>query len=197
MANTKKKPAGRYLRKHTRRGRQAALVAALALILVFSVGATTAFLLTQTSPVTNTFTPSHVSCSVTESFENNVKSQVNVENTGDTEAYIRVKLVTYRVNEQGQHIGGTAAVPQFTPGENWVKNGEYYYYTLPVQPNQKPAADLISSITLTGSYADADGGHQAIDVMAEAIQSSPDKAVNEAWGVSISEGSVSPYSAGN
>lgn len=197
MANTKKKPAGRYLRRRSRHSRQAALAAALALILVCAVGATTAFLLTHTSSVANTFTPSHVSCSVTEDFDGTTKSNVNVTNDSDIPAYIRVKLVTYRVNESGQHIGGTAAVPQFKPGENWVKNGEYYYYTLPVQPNQKPAADLISSITLTGSYADADGGHQAIDVMAEAIQSSPDKAVNEAWGVSISEGSVSPYSAGN
>ena len=32
------------------------------------------------------------------------------------------------------------------------------------------------------SYADADGGHQAIDVMAEAIQSTPVQAVKDAWG---------------
>ena len=52
-------------------------------------------------------------------------------------------------------------------------------------------------MTLTSSYSDADGGHQAIDVMAEAIQSVPAKAVGEAWGVSISKGSVTAYSAGN
>lgn len=191
MANTKKKPAGRYLRRHSRRSRQAALAAALALILVCAVGATTAFLLTHTSPVTNTFTPSHVSCSVTESFENNVKSQVNVENTGDTEAYIRVKLVTYRVNEQGQHIGGTA-VPQFTPGENWVQNGEYYYYTLPVAAGDHPAKPLIGTpgIELAGSYSDADGGKQVIEVMAEAIQSTPANAVTTAWGVTVTDGKI-------
>lgn len=197
MANTKKKPAGRYLRKRSRRGRQAALVAALALILVFAVGATTAFLLTQTSSVENTFTPSHVSCSVTEDFNGTTKSNVNVTNTSDIPAYVRVKLVTYRVNDQGQHIGGTAEIPEFKPGTNWVKNGEYYYYTLPVQPNQEPAKDLISSIQLTGSYNDADGGKQVIEVMAEAIQSTPAEAVGKAWGVSISEGSVSAYPAGN
>lgn len=200
MANTKKKPAGRYLRRHSRHSRHAALVAALALILVCAVGATTAFLLTQTSSVTNMFMPSHVSCSVTESFNSTkgVKSDVNVRNTGDTEAYIRVKLVSYRTNDAGDHIGGTTSLPAFTLGANWVFHEDgYYYYTLPVKPGESPVANLADSMTLTGTYDDADGGHQAIDVMAEAIQSSPAKAVGEAWGVSISEGAVSAYSAGN
>lgn len=82
----------------------------------------------------------------------------------------------------GKHIGGTAEIPDFTPGEGWVKYGDYYYYTQPVAPNAKPATNLISSITLTGSYTDADGGMQAIDVMAEAIQSVPADAVKAAWG---------------
>ena len=43
-----------------------------------------------------------------------MKSDVNVKNTGDIDAFIRVKLVTYRTNDAGQHIGGTAALPQFT-----------------------------------------------------------------------------------
>lgn len=130
---------------------------------------------------------------MTESFNGTTKSNVNVKNTGDTEAYIRVKLVTYRVNDEGQHIGGTATIPSFTPGTNWVAYGDYYYYTLPVAPDDEPAADLIDSITLTGSYVDADGGKQVIEVMAEAIQSGPANAVGNSWGVSISEGSVTAY----
>ena len=131
---------------------------------------------------------------MTESFNGTVKSNVNVKNTGDTEAYIRVKLVTYRTNDDGQHIGGTAEIPAFTPGTGWVSYGGYYYYTKPVAPNGSPENALISSITLTGSYNDADGGHQAIDVMAEAIQSGPAQAVGEAWGVSITPGNVIAYS---
>ena len=49
-------------------------------------------------------------------------------------------------------------------------------------------------MTLMSSYEDADGGKQAIDVMAEAIQSEPEKAVGEAWGVRISQGNVTDYS---
>ena len=99
-----------------------------------------------------------------------------------------VKLVSYRVNDAGQHIGGIANVPDFTPGTGWVKNGDYYYYKQPVNPGEKPAHDLIGSINLIGSYTDADGGKQVIEVMAEAIQAKGvaddgTKAVVKAWGV--------------
>lgn len=165
------------------------------LLVTLIVGGTVAYLVTQVTPVTNTFTPSQVTCRVDEEFDGKEKKDVNVTNTGDTDAYIRVKLVTYRVNKDGQHIGGTAAIPSFTPGQNWVENGGYYYYTLPVAPSQKPDYDLIGSLQLKGNYDDADGGKQVIEVMAEAIQSGPEKAVGESWGVRISEGSVTLYSA--
>ena len=179
-------------------GKAGTLVLSLLLLVAVAAGGTIAYLFTQTDAITNTFNPSHVSCEVTENFNGKVKSNVNVKNTSDIAAYIRVKLVTYRVNDSGQHIGGTADIPAFTLGENWVKSGGYYYYTLPVEPNGgQPASNLADSMTLTSSYSDADGGHQAIDVMAEAIQSVPAKAVGEAWGVSISKGSVTAYSAVN
>ena len=182
-----------------RRGRATAMLLATVMLFALAVGGTIAWLTAKDTPITNTFTPSKVTCRVEENFNENtgVKSNVNVTNTGDIDAFIRVKLVTYRTNADGKHIGGTAEIPDFTPGEGWVKYGDYYYYTQPVAPNAKPATNLISSITLTDSYTDADGGMQAIDVMAEAIQSVPADAVRQAWGVSIAQGSVTAYSAGN
>lgn len=165
------------------------------LLVTLIVGGTVAYLVTQVTPVTNTFTPSHVTCQVEEKFDGQTKTNVNVTNTGDTDAYIRVKLVTYRVNKDGQHIGGTANIPRFDPGENWVPYGDYYYYTLSVKPNEQPDTALIDRIELTGSYDDADGGMQVIEVMAEAIQSRPEKAVGESWGVSIAPNSVTQYNA--
>ena len=41
-------------------------------------------------------------------------------------------------------------------------------------------------MTLIGSYMDTDGGKQAVDVMAEAIQSVPGAAVKAAWGEDFS-----------
>lgn len=167
------------------------LISVLLLVAVVA-GGTIAYLFTQTDAITNTFNPSHVSCEVTESFNGEVKSNVNVTNTSDIDAYIRVKLVTYRVNDSGQHIGGVASVPDFPLGEGWIQFGDYYYYTSPVKPGKEPTADLISAITLAESYDDADGGKQVIEVMAEAIQSVPAKAVCDAWGVTVgNDGKIS------
>ena len=174
-------------RRHKRRSKKTGMLfLSLLLVIGMVVGGTVAWLSTKSAPITNTFLPSHVSCSVTEEFNGTTKSNVNVTNTGDIDAFIRVKLVTYRVNDKEQHIGGTAEIPDFKPGAGWVKNGDYYYYTKPVAPDEQPETSLIDSITLTGSYDDADdadGGKQVIEVMAEAIQSTPAKAVTEAWGV--------------
>lgn len=182
--------SGEGRRPARRRGRfnarLTAIVLATVALLALAIGGTIAWLNDRTDPVENTFDYARVTCEVTESFDaaTGVKSNVNVVNTSNTYAFLRVKLVAYRTNAAGQHIGGTATIPTFTPGDGWVKNGDYYYYTKPVSPdeqNNKPATDLISSITL-GSYDDTDGGYTALDVMAEAIQSTSVQAVKDAWG---------------
>lgn len=196
MRKEKVKPARLVRKPHKGRGRLAMMVLSVVLLLGVAIGGTIAWLSTKTTPVTNTFTPAEVTCDVTENFNENtgVKTKVNVTNTGNIDVYIRVKLVTYRTNDDGQHIGGTAKLPEFTRGKNWVEKDGYYYYTLPVAPGQQPDTNLADSMTLEKSYKDADGGKQALDVMAEAIQSAPEKAVGEAWGVHISQGSVTDYS---
>ena len=167
-------------------GRLTAMVIATVMLLALAIGGTVAWLTSSTGPITNTFTPSHVSCAVDEKFDerSGVKSDVRVQNTSDILAFIRVKLVTYRTKDKGDHIGGTASVPNFQPGTNWVLHEGYYYYTQPVQP-QNFTGILINEIQLTTRYTDADGGHQAIDVMAEAIQSVPEAAVQDAWGFGL------------
>ena len=170
-------------RKYPSPRKPGALLLTLVLLALALTGATLAYLIT----------PAHVSCTVTEDFDGTTKKNVNVTNTGDIDAYLRVKLVTYRVNDDGQHIGGTAAIPAFTPGDGWVAYGDYYYYTYPVAPGQQPETPLIDSLTLTGSYSDADGGKQALEIMAEAIQSAPEEAAGQAWGVTITPGRVARY----
>lgn len=172
--------------KTARKGRLNATIISVVLILTLAVGGTIAFLSTKTDPVVNTFNPSQVTCSVEENFDGTTKTNVNVENTGDIPAFIRVKLVTYRTNDQGQHIGGTASLPAFTLGAGWVKCGDYYYYTCPVAPGATPAYSLAEVIKLTENYTDVDGGHQSIDVIAEAIQAGPEAAVKAAWGDNFS-----------
>lgn len=199
MRKEKVKPARLVRKPHKGRGRLAMMVLSVVLLLGVAIGGTIAWLSTKTTPVTNTFTPAKVACDVTENFDEDtgVKTNVNVKNNGNIAVYIRVKLVTYRTNDDGQHIGGTAELPKFNLGENWVEYGKYYYYTLPVEPKAQPQTNLADSMTLKTAYGDADGGKQALDVMAEAIQSEPEKAVGEAWGVQIAPGKVTAYEKGN
>ncbi|MGN0770222.1 MAG: hypothetical protein ACI4N0_05855 [Christensenellales bacterium] len=192
------KKSGKKRRRLFRKIRTGALILSTLLLVVLAIGSTVAWLSTKGEPITNTFTPSHVDCTVGEEFDGTTKKKVNVTNTGDIDAYIRVKLVTYRMNEKGQHIGGIASLPSFDLGTNWVKYDDYYYYTLPVTAGEQPATNLTDSMTLTGSYNDADGGKQAIDVMAEAIQaqgtdSNGATPTQLAWGVTINSGSVTAY----
>ena len=78
------------------------LVICLILLLMISVGGTIAFVVTHTSEIRNTFTESVVKCEVDETFEDNVKSNVSIKNTGDTTAYIRAFVNVTWMNESKQ-----------------------------------------------------------------------------------------------
>lgn len=172
--------------KTARKGRLTAMIVSVVLILALAIGGTIAWMSTKTDSVVNTFNPSRVTCEVKEGFDGKVKTDVNVQNTGDIPAFIRVKLVSYRTNDAGDHIGGVAEAPSFDFGAGWVRYGDYYYYTKPVAPGATPAANLAEVIKLTENYTDVDGGHQSIDVIAEAIQAGPEAAVKAAWGAGFS-----------
>lgn len=182
---------GKYVRQPERRrrrfGKGRALTLLLALVLLScAVVGTLAWLTTGTDSITNTFTAASVPNTPVEVFDGTTKTSVQVKNTGNIAAYVRVKLVPYRVNENGDHIGGKATIPNFTLGTDWFEKDGYYYYAKPVAPNASSGNLLGSSITLK-QYTDADGGKQVIEVLSESIQSVPASAVTEAWGVSVDQ----------
>lgn len=172
-------------RKSRRPGtpRLAAALAVLVLTAGIAVGGTVAYLIDKTDSVENQFTPSTVTVEIEEDFDGTVKKNVTAKNTGDIPAYIRILLVTYRVNEAGDRIGGTAVIPPFNPGDGWTLRNGYYYYGKPVDPGKTPEAPLIGEpgILLT-EYEDADGGKQVVEVIAQAVQAEPEEAVMDAWG---------------
>lgn len=172
-------------RKSRRPGnpRLAAILAVLVLTAGIAAGGTVAYLIDKTDSVENRFTPSAAAVEIEENFDGTVKKNVTAKNTGDIPAYIRILLVTYRVNEAGDRIGGAAAIPPFNPGTGWLEKDGYYYYSKPVAPGKTPEAPLIGEdgILLT-EYEDADGGRQVVEVIAQAIQAEPEEAVMDAWG---------------
>lgn len=180
--------SGEGRRPARRRGRfnvrLTAMILATVTLLALAIGGTVAWLNAKTDPVVNSFSYGKITTEIKEEFKDNVKTNVAATNTGTADAFIRIKLVSYRTNGQGLRIGGSASLDEFTPGTGWVKYGDYYYYTLPVAPNHSTEI-LVKTITLK-TYDDADGGYQSIDVIAEAIQSTPEQAVKDAWGQGFS-----------
>ena len=180
---------GKYSnRKKRRLAPWAAL--ALALVLTLSVGGTIAYLITDTRPVTNTFTPGKTDISIYEKTSGPSKNEITVKNDGNVPVYIRVMIVanyhTNTGNVCGQH--SSVHVPTFSLNSNWLKASDgFYYYKNPVGAGDS-TENLIaqgSSITLNNA---ADGCVMYVDVLAQSIQAEGVdtdgiKPVVLAWGV--------------
>lgn len=150
MENRSNQPSKKSRRRRVMRNRAILLIASIALVCALAAAGAVAFLIDNTEAVKNEFTPSHVTCAVEESFDGTTKTNVQIKNTGDIPAYIRVALVTYCVDGEGNVDGTKTAtiIPSFTMGDGWVKSGEYYYFTKPVAAGALTDTALIGSITL-------------------------------------------------
>ena len=165
------------------------LVICLILLLMISVGGTIAFVVTHTSEIRNTFTESVVKCEVDETFENNVKSNVSIKNTGDTTAYIRAFVNVTWMNESKQVASVSPKSTDYMieySTSGWLKGSDgYYYYSLPVQPNDKTAV-LINSCRLLETASAPDGYYLSVEIVCSAIQSTPVSVVSDIWHVQLS-----------
>lgn len=178
--------------------RLATLLVSLLLVLGVAVGGTVAFLSTRTDRKVNTFTPSKVTCAVTETFGNNVKSNVAVKNTGDTTAFIRAAINVTWMKDAAEYDAADQTVSAKVPlkgtdysitlaeNNNWIQGADgYYYYQLPVKP-QDSTKVLIEECKLLKDASVPDGYHLSVEIVASAIQSVPEAAVKAAWGENFS-----------
>ena len=165
------------------------LVICLILLLMISVGGTIAFVVTHTSEIRNTFTESVVKCEVDETFKDNVKSNVSIKNTGDTTAYIRAFVNVTWMNESKQVASVSPKSTDYMieySTSGWLKGSDgYYYYSLPVQPNDKTAV-LINSCRLLETASAPDGYYLSVEIVCSAIQSTPVSVVSDIWHVQLS-----------
>ncbi|MDD7300331.1 MAG: hypothetical protein PUG87_00100, partial [Eubacteriales bacterium] len=179
--------------RHGRRlgfGRQVLLLAALAVIAMGVVGGTVAYLVTKTGSVVNTFTPGVVSCKIDETFDGTTKSNVYVTNTGYTNAYIRATyVVTWRDAEDNIVVSvpdGYSYTLTENPDSNWTKRTDgYFYYPTPVAPGNSTQGSLLNC---TVTYPANPEYTLSVEILADAIQSSPESAVIQAWGFNPSSG---------
>ena len=69
------------------------LLISVLVLLVVVIGGTIAFMTAGDTPIINVFRRSVVSSQVNEDFNGTVKSNVSIQNTGDTTSYIRAAIV--------------------------------------------------------------------------------------------------------
>lgn len=169
-----------------RMNRTAVLLIAIILLISTAVGSTVAFLATKTEPVENSFEYANVSCEVMQGRDTDDSSIVKVKNTGTVSAYIRAAVVVNWMDTDGNIA---ASVPEgysydlTCSSGSWVQGKDgFFYYPLPVAPGASTEGNLL---TCTVTCPKDPGYTLSVEVLAEAIQSTPANAVIEAWSAAV------------
>ena len=110
--------------------RKSVLITSITRLLLIAVGTTLTYVFTKTEPVENKFNPSNVSCAVVENGGDPVtgaivnigttKTNVQIKNTGDTDAYIRVAVVVNWMSVDGAKVWATKPVEGTDYFVNWA-----------------------------------------------------------------------------
>lgn len=146
-------------------------------------GTVIAYMYRQTEFKDNQFAPAEVSCEVLEVFDGEQKTSIKIKNTGNIDSYLRVRLVSYWIDADGNIVGKPSEMPELTIESGWIEGtNNTYFYQKPVAPNMTTNNLLSSPIILE---KDENGYSQVIEIFAEAIQSKPQNAVMNSWSVSI------------
>lgn len=190
--------------RRLRWGREFVLLCSVVVLLVGVIGGTVAYLVTNTDPVVNTFTPASNDPTIPENFDGSTKSDVKVKVNGDAElsSYVRAKLVFSWVTDDGTSVAPVSASAADCSvltinTDVWQLVGDYYYYKGTVAGGTE-TPNLIETCTPTKNSITVNGEtyHFCVDVFAQTIQATPANAVQESWGMTYSNGSWSVYSAG-
>ncbi len=163
------------------------LLWALLLSLVLVCGITIAYMYRATEGVTNQLVPGVVDCTVAEVFDGTNKTSITVENTGNIAAYLRVRLVSYWVNGEGEILPIASEMPAVSPASGWITGSDNtYYYATEVNPTASTPNLLSAPLMLRQE----NGALQVVEVFADAIQSLPESAAEEAWKVTVTDGAI-------
>lgn len=179
-------------------GRKAALILSLCLIFALAVGTTVALLKANTAPVTNTFKAATSETHVDVTDSGNEKTGIFVTNKGTATSYVRVKLVMNWVDDATENIvsGDNLPTVELNKDDGWFEQGDIYYYTKPVAPNDAATGKVTSNLLktpITQPEGAPDGCHLEVTVLAESIQAAPDTAVKDAWKVvEVKNGELTP-----
>lgn len=180
------------------------------LLLLATVGTTLAYIFTETKPVENTFNPSKVSCAVVENgYEpvsgeiqniSDIKSNVQIKNIGDTDAYIRVAVVVNWASADGSCVWAQKPADNdyeitYNLNGDWFDGGDgFYYYSKTISPEELTTILINEAKQLKSAPQTPDGiqYYLSIEIVASAIQSTPETVVENHWGVTVENGVITP-----
>lgn len=180
-------------------------------VVVASISVSIAYMLRSSDEITNTFIPAKVACQINETVVDKTvgdksvpyKTSVTAQNTGNIQAYIRVRVVTYWEDSKGNPVARNSPEIEFGEGGAWKHNqtdwiydaaDQTFYYKTPVDAG-KSTNDLLKlegefdGIELTvievlqGSVSFT--YHAVVEFIVEGIQAAPNAAVTSAWGVTL------------
>lgn len=182
------------------------IVALLVGVLLLAGAAGTFAWLSVTGVLVNGFGFGSVAPSVDETLDDNMKSDVMITNKGSAPAYLRVAVDIYWQDQDGARLwdepvegtdyaivwGNVSNASTTGSDSSWVRSADgFYYWTSPVAPLGKTGV-LIKSV----SEKKADGKNLVVDISTQAIQSTPDDAVTEAWNCTVKDGVLVPPHGG-
>lgn len=200
------KPAPRFTRpSRLRAPKRRVFIVALACVLTLAgIGGVVAWL-TGTDQVINMFDLGRVETEVNEDgpdenqpFEkgDNVKQNVDVTNRGNVPIYVRAQVNIYWQDANGNQLWeapeeGTDYTITWGNDQKWAKGSDgFYYWAEPLKAGETTGL-LINKLTWT--TVDSSNGRTLVcDIAVQGIQADPAEVVQEAWGVTITEGAVTP-----
>lgn len=183
-----------HQRKHPNlatRWKRRALAQGIALILLLqtTVTGTLAFLTDRTQSIKNLFQPSQVTTAVEETFQDGVKTDVKIKNTGDVDAWLRGKVVITWQDEAGNVYsvapkGGTDYTITYDES-TWLQGDDgFWYYPTPVEAGESTKVALISRCELSKAPTTPEGYSLCVEILSSGLQSKPASVFNENWGKS-------------
>ncbi len=167
----------------------------LILVVCVAVGGVLAILKSYANQLINVFEPRHVTTTVVEEFDGEVKQNVAIKNTGNTDAWIRAAVVINWVDELGNVYGippveGTDYTIVYDLANGWVKgNDGFYYWTKSVKSVEQDSTNcttgvLIKTCSPVQPSTAPDGYTLSVEIVGSGIQSVPARVFNSNWGAS-------------
>lgn len=176
----------RIYKKYFQEKKAFVLMICLLILAATTVSGTIAYLIEESGSVNNDFTYGEVSCRVTEDFDGNVKENAAIRNTGNTPAYIRARVNVSWKDGQGRVYGEPVSTSVYTMQFNtadWMEKDGFFYCRKPIGAGETTPV-LIQRCALTQQAEAPESGYSlSVEILADAVQSSPSHAVSQAWAV--------------